>query len=846
MCVCNAIGLDRDSLGANRGKQVGVSDEPVRVTMSIGEEGSDAQRLDELTSLLRAELLDLDVAVAYVPAGPAPDGARSGTVDSLASLVVTLAQSPVLAAIINAVSTWLGQRRQRTVKLEIDGDVLELSGNPSAEQRRLTDEWLRRRETADPGLGGGGRYALIVANYDYQDPGLTRLQAPERDADQLAAVLRDPKIGGFAVHTLLNESAATINEAVEDFFADREPDDLLLLYFSGHGVKDENGELYLAAAATKLNRLGATAVAADFVNRRMNRSRSRRIVLLLDCCYSGAFGRGMVARAGASMGIQEQFGGHGRAVITASSAMEYAFEGLDLADSNTIGPSVFTRALIEGLDTGNADRDQDGYVGLDELYDYVYEHVQRTTPNQTPGKWTFDLRGELRVARRARPVSVPTPLPQELYDAIDHPLSGMRAGAVGELERLLNGGHAGLALAARIALERLADDDSRNVGSAAAKALGRLVDPVTPPAAPPVTPPSAEPATPTRVPAPVAAEPLHPSDDDEVEPILDADQTPRTTSRRRAAVMSIVVRVLAGLAAVEITHQYSGMFGYIAQFNVFARLVAIPVWLWLLVGCLLVVTFSPRDRRERTIAHALVIGLSGGMLAVLSEAVDVVGRSSADAEFRATAAGVLGGLLAVLIGLVPRPKTGPTVTNALTVAVVLTAFVPLNFLSFDDLMPFSGLTTACLIALTVANVTIWVVRWRRFRTARLPLALGAISTALVVFDGLAAQTSGGNVLALVLYPAAPIVLAINVLLDESRAVSLVVVRLSLILGMLVLDVPSYNHIPAGLIPVSVHPFVEIAAAGSAVVAYYVTADHRSRDGGIAERAIRRRDDAAVG
>jgi uncharacterized caspase-like protein len=170
----------------------------------------------------------------------------------------------------------------------------------------------------------GTRSALIVASYDYQDPGLRRLRAPARDAEALARVLRDRDIGGFDVRTMLNEPAYVVTEAVEEFFADRSPDDLLLLHFSCHGVKDEGGELYFATANTKLRRLGATAVAADFVNRRMGRSRSRRVVLLLDCCYAGAFERGIVARAGAGVDIGEQFGGRGRAVITASSAMEYA------------------------------------------------------------------------------------------------------------------------------------------------------------------------------------------------------------------------------------------------------------------------------------------------------------------------------------------------------------------------------------------------------------------------------------------------------------------------------------------------------------------------------------------
>ncbi len=233
----------------------------------------------------------------------------------------------------------------------------------------------------------GTRNALIVASYDYTDPGLRQLHAPASDARAFEAVLRDPGIGGFDVRTLLNAPAHEVNLAVEEFFADRRPDDLLLVHFSCHGVKDEDGDLYFAMSNTVLRRLGATAVGADFVNRCLSRSRSRRIVLLLDCCYAGAFERGMTARAGTEVGIEAHFGGRGREVITASSAMEYAFEGDELAEVGEPEASVFTSALVKGLETGEADRDQDGLVALDELYDYIYDTVRAATPQ--PGKWMF-------------------------------------------------------------------------------------------------------------------------------------------------------------------------------------------------------------------------------------------------------------------------------------------------------------------------------------------------------------------------------------------------------------------------------------------------------------------------
>jgi hypothetical protein len=317
----------------------------------------------------------------------------------------------------------------------------------------------------------GTRSALIVASDAYTDSALRRLRAPASDAQALAAVLQDPEIGGFEVRTLLNEPAHAVNLAVEEFFTDRRPDDLLLVHFSCHGIKDEGGELHFAMANTLLRRLGSTAVAAEFVNRRMSRSRSRRIVLLLDCCYAGAFERGMTARAGAGVELEAQFGGRGRAVITASSAMEYAFEGDELSDTGAAAPSVFTSALVEGLASGEADRDQDGLVGLDELYDYVYDRVRMATPHQTPGKWTFGVEGELVIARRARPVTTPSPLPREVQEAIGSPLAAVRAAAVQELARLLSGAHAGLVLAARLALEQLTHDDSRTVGAAATTVL---------------------------------------------------------------------------------------------------------------------------------------------------------------------------------------------------------------------------------------------------------------------------------------------------------------------------------------------------------------------------------------
>jgi hypothetical protein len=110
--------------------------------------GAGAEEVAEATLQLRCEFLDLDVdAVELPPAGEPPPGARAADIAELGALVVTVAQPGLLAPVLAAVRSWLAGSPRRSIKLELGGDVLELTGVSSSEQRRLTDEWLRRHES---------------------------------------------------------------------------------------------------------------------------------------------------------------------------------------------------------------------------------------------------------------------------------------------------------------------------------------------------------------------------------------------------------------------------------------------------------------------------------------------------------------------------------------------------------------------------------------------------------------------------------------------------------------------------------------------------------------------------
>ena len=120
--------------------------------LQISEEGADAQRLATLTGYLRTELLQLDVENVTAPhAGEAPPGARVVDVAAVGALLIALGQSiEGLRSVVSVIRGWLrrGEGTRRTVRLELDGDVLELSQANAADQERLIELFLKRHAAA--------------------------------------------------------------------------------------------------------------------------------------------------------------------------------------------------------------------------------------------------------------------------------------------------------------------------------------------------------------------------------------------------------------------------------------------------------------------------------------------------------------------------------------------------------------------------------------------------------------------------------------------------------------------------------------------------------------------------
>ncbi|MEV0259931.1 caspase family protein [Streptomyces sp. NPDC050617] len=353
-----------------------------------------------------------------------------------------------------------------------------------------------------PELSGGPRSALVVATSEYQDRALAQLRSPVQDARELADVLSSPEVGGFRVTTLSNPTERQLRRGAHDFLRGRGPDELLVVYLSCHGVQDGRGQLYFAASDTEKDLLASTGVPSKWLTDRLDECRAKRQVLILDCCFSGGFTLGAKG-GGDGLLLEQQLSsqGRGRMVLTASREGEYSFEGASLLTGSggaggTGGEarnaaSVFTAGLVNGLRTGAADTNQDGWVSVEDAYQYAFDYVQARNQNQTPQRWLFGGEGTIWLARN--PAGVPVsaaPLPERLVEALEDGRPYVRLGAVNELAEWLACDDPARVLAASERLRAIAREDAPRVARAAHRALEEAAD-GGPRAAPKGTPVSA-------------------------------------------------------------------------------------------------------------------------------------------------------------------------------------------------------------------------------------------------------------------------------------------------------------------------------------------------------------------
>lgn len=119
---------------------------PDQMELRVAMSGGSDDVLAEDAAQLREELCELDVDdVTDAVAGDAPPGSKGLDLAVLGALVVRLSQSrELLREVVDTVHDWLNRNDSHHVRLEIDGDVLDMTGVSAEERKALVDAWVER------------------------------------------------------------------------------------------------------------------------------------------------------------------------------------------------------------------------------------------------------------------------------------------------------------------------------------------------------------------------------------------------------------------------------------------------------------------------------------------------------------------------------------------------------------------------------------------------------------------------------------------------------------------------------------------------------------------------------
>ena len=235
--------------------------------------------------------------------------------------------------------------------------------------------------------------AVIIGINRFQDSKIRELNYCRSDADGLTALISDQRYTPFnrvEVTTLLDREATKerVQAAFEDLGRTSDPRDTVIVYFSSHGIQQDQGAAYwvlhdsrVDMEAYKNHRLRVdpeTALEQSEITKLLDGIRARRLLVLVDSCFSAAtvisYPRGKDFKAQKTKRLFYRLRGEGRVVITASEGMQKAMELPEL------GHGAFTYFLLEGL-KGKADINFDNVVELWEIWQYLDKKVTDAVHN---------------------------------------------------------------------------------------------------------------------------------------------------------------------------------------------------------------------------------------------------------------------------------------------------------------------------------------------------------------------------------------------------------------------------------------------------------------------------------
>jgi len=225
------------------------------------------------------------------------------------------------------------------------------------------------------------RWAVIVGISQYGSDDIRDLTFAGSDAEAMYRFLTSAPAGPFQedhVLFLRDEEAtgAAMREALFVFLQRAHRDDLVVIYFAGHGAPDpaRPDNLYLLPYDTNLRSMAATGFPMWDVKTALRRQiAAERVIVIADACHSAGAREGMMEENPIAGGFSDLFTPSRRLIMTAAAENEVSFE-----DARWGGHGVFTHFLLEALG-GPGDGDGNGIVTFTEAFDYVAGMVSQAT-----------------------------------------------------------------------------------------------------------------------------------------------------------------------------------------------------------------------------------------------------------------------------------------------------------------------------------------------------------------------------------------------------------------------------------------------------------------------------------
>jgi hypothetical protein len=247
--------------------------------------------------------------------------------------------------------------------------------------------------TIEPDAPGLQVWAVVIGVASYNH--MPVLRYTDDDAYRMYAFLKSPEGGALDddhIRILVDEEASlsNIKRTMSDIFGQAGPNDLVLLYFSGHGLRGSFLPYDFDGYRNKLLH--------EEINAIFKRSSAKYKLCIADACHSGSL---LAMRGSAPQKVMTDYyrklaqAKSGTALIMSSKSDETSLE------SSGLRQGVFSHFLIRGL-KGEADTDNDKFVTVKELYDFVNYNVRSYTGNLQSPLLQGDYDPKMPVARNRK------------------------------------------------------------------------------------------------------------------------------------------------------------------------------------------------------------------------------------------------------------------------------------------------------------------------------------------------------------------------------------------------------------------------------------------------------------